>query len=220
MRTDLLNVIWNTLFSSDSRIKKQKTLCLKCFWESILMVYNEWCSVYTLHLDIFKQDGACLNAHCRCTFKFDSGLFFASFYWNTEKISLQVCITPAFMTILLWGHSHRASMTLSDSSKMKVWERFWTCNRTRTLNTGESTSTPYFTNVKSWAFGTCAYQYVFLNKRAPALSKHKLYGCRCTGMIGMQLSGFDAKFFMVTEACCNWMSGQRFWPTIIAAGAA
>jgi hypothetical protein len=25
---------------------------------------------------------------------------------------------------------------------------------------------------------------------------------------------------MVTEACCNWMSGQRFWPTIIAAGAA
>jgi hypothetical protein len=47
-----------------------------------------------------------------------------------------------------------------------------------------------------------------------------LYGCRCTGMIGMQLSGFDAKFFMVTEACCNWMSGQRFWPTIIAARAA
>jgi hypothetical protein len=25
---------------------------------------------------------------------------------------------------------------------------------------------------------------------------------------------------MVTEACCNWMSGQRFWPTIIAARAA
>jgi hypothetical protein len=25
---------------------------------------------------------------------------------------------------------------------------------------------------------------------------------------------------MVTEACCNWMSGERFWPTIIAARAA
>jgi hypothetical protein len=37
-----------------------------------------------------------------------------------------------------------------------------------------------------------------------------LYGCRCTDMIGMQLSGFDAKFFMVTEACCNWMSDPRF----------
>jgi hypothetical protein len=41
VRRDLGNVIQNALFSSESRIKKQKMLCLKFFWESILMVYSE-----------------------------------------------------------------------------------------------------------------------------------------------------------------------------------
>jgi hypothetical protein len=41
VRRNLRNVIQNAFFSSESRIKKQKMLCLKFFWESILMVYSE-----------------------------------------------------------------------------------------------------------------------------------------------------------------------------------